>query len=483
MGITRDVGSDRERASGASVERGPGADGSVEGADEGGAGDLPEETPPGPDGWPLLGSTIQFVRDPWGFYDQLAEYGDVVSYDVGGFPFVTVLHPDHVQRVLVTDSDAYAKTQFGGRGGEFAPDGVLFSEGEQWRAQRSMLQDAFTLDRIQRYGETMGDVAAEHVAAWPDGEAVALDRVYSDLTLDVLARTLFDLDLGERGEAVTRVADALGERADSRNLSTFLPNWVPTRRQRRFDRAMADFEALTDDLIAERRTAPDLEERDDLLSILLAAEGPDGYRHSEEELHDQLLTFLFAGHETTSLALTYTSMLLAEHDDVLARLHEEWGEVLGDDRPGVTDLPALEYTDRVLTEALRLYPPAYVQFRRTRRDVELGGYRVPEDTYLSVPQFRLHQDERFYDEPDRFDPDRWTDEFEDELPDYAYFPFGGGPRHCIGMRFARTELQLVLPTVLRSLDLELLSDPDPELGVSATLQPVSDVRARVRRRE
>ncbi|WP_254545223.1 cytochrome P450 [Halomarina pelagica] len=443
------------------------------------------ELPPGPDGWPLLGNTLQLARDPVGFFDRMASYGDVVRYEVGGLPFTMVLHPAYVERLLVTDSDSVRKFRFEEFGGnEFAPDGVLFTEGEQWRAQRTVLQNAFTLDRIERYGGTMVDVAADHAARWGDGEELAVNRQFSDLTVDVLARTLFDLDVDGRGEAITSVARAINERGDPRTLSNFfLPSWVPTPSQRRYDRAMAAFEDIVDELIEERRRVGDLEERDDLLSLLLAAEEPDGYRHSEGELRDQLLTFLFAGHETTSLTLAYTTLLLTRHPDVLERLHEEWDEVLGDDDPSPTDVPDLNLTDRVLTESLRLYPPAFAVFRTAVEDIEIGGYLIPEGTNVTLPQIRLHRDPRFYDDPAAFRPNRWTGGVEAELPDYAYFPFGGGPRHCIGMRFATMELKLVLPTLLRRVEFELLSDPDPELSPGATLRPADDVRMRVRVRE
>ena len=443
------------------------------------------QLPPGPDGWPLLGNTLQLARDPTGFFDRIAAYGDVVRYEVGRLPFTMVLHPEYVERLLVTDSDLVRKFQFDEFGGnEFAPQGVLFTDGETWRAQRTMLQDVFTLDRIERYGETMVEVAAEHADGWNDGEELTVNRRFSDLTVDILTRTLFDLDVDGRGQKVTAVARAINERGDPRSISNlFLPSWVPTPSQRRYDRAMDEFETLIDELIAERRDADDLRARDDLLSVLLEGEGPDGYRHSEREIHDQLLTFLFAGHETTSLALTYTMLLLSRHPDVCDRLHTEWDEVLGDDDPAPENVPELTYTDRVITESLRLYPPAFAVFRTAVEDIELGGYLVPEGTNLTIPQFRIHRDERFYDDPTAFRPDRWTDEFTETLPEYAYFPFGGGPRHCIGMRFARMELKLVLPTILRRVSFDLLSDPEPELAPGATLQPATDVRMRTRTNE
>ncbi|MFC6906976.1 cytochrome P450 [Halalkalicoccus tibetensis] len=444
------------------------------------------DVPPGPDGWPLIGNTLQVANDPLAFFERAAEYGDLVRYELGGVPFTLVLHPEYVEQLLVTDSDSVEKFQFNdfsGNSNQFASEGVLCSEGEQWRKQRTLLQNAFTLDHIEQYGAIMTDVATVHVDSWDTNENIALNTAFSDLTLDILTQTLFDFDMGRRSEAVTQVARAINERSDPRNLSIFLPSWIPTPLQRQYETAMDKFEAIVDTVIKERRRADNLTDRDDLLSLLLSAEGTEGYQHSDEELRDQLLTFLFAGHETTSLALTYTVLLLTQNPRVRQQLRSEWNSVLGSANPTPHDIPQLTVTDRVLTESLRLYPPAFAVFRKATDDLELGGYRIPEGTAITIPQYRLHRDPRFYESPESFIPDRWTNELENELPEYAYFPFGGGPRHCIGMRFAMMELKLVLPILLQEIEFELLSSATPELAPGTTLQPAEDVRAQIQRRE
>ncbi|HKJ59774.1 MAG TPA: cytochrome P450 [Halobacteriales archaeon] len=436
--------------------------------------------PPGPDGLPLLGNTLSIAGNTFGFYDELAEYGDVVTYTVAGQRFVTLLHPDHVERALLHDFETFRKWSGEEFGIDLAPDGLLFAEGEQWRRQRTSIQGAFTLDRIESYTDAMVEYAGRTVDGWDDGETVAVDRAFSRLTLRILARSLFDLDIGDDEGVVTRTADVLNERADARNLQVFLPQWVPTPLNRRFERAMADMEVLVADLIEERRADPD--EYDDLLSLLLRVEDDDGRRLSHEELVDNVVTFLFAGHDTTSLALTYTFLLLSTHPEARERLDREHDAVLGGSPPELDDLDDLAYTERVIKESLRLYPPAYVLFRQAAADVEVGGYRIPEGTIVTLPQFRLHVDARFWDAPDEFRPERWTDEMEAELPDYAYFPFGGGPRHCIGMRFAMTELKHLVPTIAQRVDFDLLSDPEPERQASVTLRPADPVEMRVRKR-
>lgn len=447
--------------------------------------------PPRLDGWPLVGDTVSFVRDPFSFYDRLAEYGDVVSYSVAGQPFCTVLHPEYVRRVLVTDAERYGVWRAEEFGADFASEGVLMTEGDQWRRQRKALQPAFTLDRIRSYAEPMVDFAAETVEEWEDGDRVSLNRDFSALTLRILAKSLFDIDIdidvaGE-GRVVTEAARALNDRADARNLSAYLPIWVPTPANRRYGKRMSRFETLVDGLIDARRAADP--EREDLLSLLLDVTntgntGDEGGARSgmtDREIRDQLITFLFAGHETTSLALTYAFHCLARYPGERDRLREGLDAELDSD-PSVADLPRLTYTEKAVNETLRLYPPAYVIFRQANEDVELGGYEIPAGTRLTLPQFAIQTDERFFDDPDEFRPERWTAEFEADLPDYVHFPFGGGPRHCIGMRFASLELQLALATIARETDLELLSDPDLDLRMSATLAPVDDIEARVRKR-
>lgn len=439
------------------------------------------ESPPRLNEWPLVGSTLSVVRDPIGFFDRVAEHGDVVRYQLFGSDVTMVLHPDHIERLLVTESESVRKLRLGEyRDNEFAPNGVLFTEGKQWRNQRTLLQNAFTPDRIQHYGTTMTDVAAQQAESWAEGEEVAIDRQFSRMTLSILAKTLFDIDIeerrssGSRGAVITEVAHAINEQSDPSNLWAVAPSWIPSPTQRRYDRAMAAFERLIDALVEER--AGNESDSEDLLSLLLTAE-TGGYRHSERELRDQLLTFLFAGHETTSLALTYTILLLTQHPAVTSRLREEWDEELGDGDPAPSDVPDLTYTDCVVRESLRLYPPAYALFRAATEDIYLDDYVIPKGTNITIPQYRVHRDPRFYEAPETFDPDRWVDP--PERPEYAYFPFGGGPRHCIGMRFAMLELKLLVPTILRRVRFELLSDPDPDLAPRATLHPAENVRTRV----
>jgi len=439
--------------------------------------DLP--VAPGPDGLPVLGSTLALYRDPIEFLERASQHGDVVSYRIAGQRFTAVLHPDHVEQVLVRDHDRFRRWTGDERAsvfGDYAQDGLVLSEGEQWQRQRQLLQRAFTPEKIEGYVEKMASEAEQRVAGWSDGQRLDLQSEMSALTLRLLCRTLFDLDIDERGDAVARAATALNARAGS--VLSFFPAWLPAPTNRRLHDAMGDLESVCAELIDERQTAAG--ERDDLLSLLLAAR-EDGAEMSEREIVDQLVTFLFAGHETTALALTYACHALGHHPERFRRLREEVEAVTGGDSPTLSDLSDLEYTEQVVKETLRLYPPAYAVFREAREDVAVGGYRVPEGTKVSVPQIHVQRDARFFDDPREFRPERWADGLADDLPDYAYFPFGGGPRHCIGMRFAMMELKTVLPAVAAAVDFDPVTGADLAFETGITLQPAGPVETRVRR--
>ncbi|MFC6725567.1 cytochrome P450, partial [Halobium palmae] len=255
-------------------------------------------------------------------------------------------------------------------------------------------------------------------------------------------------------------------------------------RNRRFARATDAFDDLVAELIAERRGATEGGEPagDDLLSLLLSVEFDDGSRMSDRQLRDHLVTFLFAGHETSSLALSYALLLLARHPEEADRLRAEVADVAGDGPLRTAHVRELAFTERVLKETLRRYPPANVLFREPTEPTTVGGYRIDPGTTITLPSFRIHNDARWYDDPESFRPDRWTDGMETDLPDYAYFPFGGGPRHCIGMRFAMLETKLALATFVRRWEFDLRSDPEPAFAAAATMRPTEEIRLRVRAR-
>ncbi len=437
--------------------------------------------PPGPDGLPVLGNTLDLVRDPFAFYERLREDydADVVTYTVAGDRGYMLTAPEDIERVLVTEAPDFGKGRIMEENlGQVIPNGLVVTEGEQWGADRTLLQPLFYRERIEGYADTMTAAAARLADGWTDSQPVVADEAMRTLTLDVLAKTLLDLDVSERRDRIARDTEAILAQFETSSLSAFLPQWVPTPRHLRGRRGLSDFHDLVDELIAERRAAPDLDEREDLLSLMLTAEYEDGSRMDEATVRDQLMTFLVAGHETTSLALTYCLFLLANNPERQARLHEELADELGGEDPTAADLFGLDYLDDVFTEALRLYPPAFVVFRESEAPKTFQGYDVPEGSLLSLPQWNVHRDDRWYDEPEAFRPERWTDDFEADLPDYAYYPFGGGPRACIGNRFATMEAKLALATMCQRYRFEPVTEPPLDLTMMITLQPTDPVRVR-----
>jgi cytochrome P450 len=436
------------------------------------------ERPPGPDGYPVVGNLPSFVQSPIGFLNDVSEYGDVATYQLLGEEVYGLFHPDHVERVLVTENDRFCKGELETNLVEqIAETSVVATEGEHWQRQRTAMQPAFTVDRIRTYAETMADYAAQAADEWADEGRVAVDAAATDLALRILAKSVFDLDVREGHEVVTGAAEGLNGRMDPTGLSSWLPAWVPTPANVRYDRRMAAFDELVEDLIERREDDP--AEYDDLLAMLLEARGDGGLTH--DEVTDQVKTFLFAGHETTATAITFGLFLLGNNPDPRRKLQAEADRVLEDDRPTVADVFELEYTDRVVTEVLRRYPPASGVFREPLEPVAFGGYDVPEGQTLLLPIYQIHNDERFYDDPGQFRPERWTDEFEASLPDYAYFPFGGGPRHCIGMRFARMELKIVFATLARRTEFEAITE-DVEPTLEVTLTPDRPIEVAFERR-
>lgn len=436
--------------------------------------------PPGPNGLPVLGSAVSLMRDPETFIDELAGYGDVVRYRAGRNRFTALLHPDHIEHVLVANPERFERWALADAGVDIVDEGVLSTGGTQWRRQRQIMQPAFTVDRIGTYAPVMERIAAETAAGWTDGDVIDLSATFRRLSLRILARTLFDLALDPEADEAGLVAitEALEEATGpSLNLTMMLPDWIDAPAERRLNRAVERYHERLDGMIDERRASGT--DGRDLLSILLSAESPDGHRLDEDELRDNLLTFLIAGHETTALALGYTVMCLAEHPDEAAGVRRALAD-LDDSESGVReDCDPLE---GAIAESLRLYPPAPVMFRRATAEAEIGGYRIPAGTILTLPIFHVHRDPRFYHRPDTFDPGRWTPSFRKTLPEYAFFPFGGGPRHCIGMRFAMLELRTVLATILPDWEFELLSNPEPDLRRGITLRPDEPIVARVHRR-
>jgi cytochrome P450 len=408
-------------------------------------------------------------------------YGDVVYVDFLGAPTYALQNPEHIEHVLVTRHRHYAKDKLQRRmlGGRLLGNGLLTNEGESWLRQRRLMQPAFHRQRLAAYGQVMAEHARRQRSAWQDGE---VRDVYADmmrLTLGIVIKSLFDLELEGAAQTVGPSLARVMEHF-SKVQALLLPDWLPTPENLGYRAALERLDALVSQLILRRREAGG--EAGDLLSLLLHVQDEDGQRMSDQQIRDEVLTLMLAGHETTSITLAFCCHLLARHPEAEASLHRELDAVLGGREPTLEDLPALSFTEHVVKEALRLYPPAWSISREALEDDEVGGWRIPAGSTVVMNPWTVHRDARFYEEPEAFRPQRWADGLEQRLPRFAWFPFGGGPRLCIGMGFALMEARLVLATLAQRFRFERVPGDDVELLPSITLRPKHGVKVRLRAR-
>jgi cytochrome P450 len=407
------------------------------------------EIPPGP---PRSLRTLIIYgpgRDPLAFFSGLArEYGDVAGIRMAGERLFLVNHPQHVKDVLVTHQRNFRKGRGLERAKRLLGEGLLTSEGAVHLRQRRLLQPAFHKDRIAAYAQVMTTYADRIQARWQDGVTLDVAEEMMRLTLSIVGKTLFDADVASHAASV---GAALKDVLDSFWL-TMLPmidvlEHLPLKLFRKSRNARADLDRIIYRMIAERRANPS--DRGDLLSMLLLAqdEEGDGQGMSDEQVRDEAMTIFLAGHETTANALSWTWYLLGSAPDLERRLHEEVDRVLGGRVPVLADLPRLTFVEQVITESMRLYPPAWIIGRRAIEDYPVDRYVIPARSVVVVSPYLVHRDARFFAEPERFNPDRWTPDFKAALPPFAYFPFGGGARRCIGESFAWMELILVMATL------------------------------------
>jgi cytochrome P450 len=427
--------------------------------------------PPGPKGVPLLGNTAQYARDPFRFMTAVGEaYGDVARLELAGEPTFMLTNPDDIETVLVGDPDGFVKPEFGGDDAveNLLGNGLLTSDGEFWRDQRRLAGQAFDPRRIADLADMMVEHTESMVNRWEPGEPMDLRTELAQVTVRIIVSAMFGTDIDrETTERVQAALEPLGERFEPDPLRFLTPNWLPTAENRSFGESVRVLEEVLDDIVAERR-AEGYAEGDDLLSVLLRAQ--DRGEQADSTLRDEMMTMLLAGHDTTALTLTYTYYLLGKHPEAKARLHEGLDGLEG--RPSAADARGLDYAANVLDEAMRLYPPVYVLFREPVEDVSFGGYDAPAGSFLMLPQWVVHRSERYWDDPEAFDPDRWD---RADHHRFSFFPFGGGKRVCIGKQFSLLESKLILATVASHYDLELVSDADLTLRPTLTMHPADPV--------
>jgi cytochrome P450 len=439
-----------------------------------------KETLPGPRAGFFFGSGAHFRRDQLGFYEACArEYGDFVQTRMGPFRILLIYHPDAIEELLIARNRDFIKSPGVRMLRPLLGDGLLLSEGETWLRQRRLMQPAFHRQRVAGYGDVMSAFAERHVAGWKAGQTVDVHAEMMALTQAIVGKTLFDADVTGDAQDATEAAKVLAEDFGARLRSLrLLPYWFPTPRNLRSRRAVGRLDRVVDHIIAERVARG--EDRGDLLSMLVQAQdADDGTRMTARQVRDEVMTIYMAGHETTAVALSWAWYLLARHPEADARLAEEVRDVLDGRRPAVADLPRLKYAEMVMMESLRLYPPAYGLGRQATVASEIAGQAVASGDIFIAPTWVVQRDRRWFEEPEAFRPERWAKDLAQQLPRFAYFPFGGGPRQCIGNSFALMEAILILAAIVQRFRLSLLPGQRITPTPYVTLRPEPGIRVRL----
>lgn len=422
--------------------------------------------------------------EPLNYFLRGLEF-DGISYMsfpvVGGNYFVT--EPDLVRDVLVKRAKLFQRHErYTEPLKRVVGNGILSTDGKGWLQQRRLIQPAFHRKRIASYADMMTNATLEMMAQWQTDETRDINADMMGMTLMIVARTLFGAETGNSVETVAHAVDA-GLRALHQQTSSPvpLPAWVPTPNNQRMKAAVRTLDDILLPIIQARRSAD--EDTGDLLSMLLqAVDEEDGSGMSDQQLRDELMTMFLAGHETTSNAMTWAWVLLSQHPDSLHKLHHEIDTVLAGRAPTLADLGQMPYGEKVIKETMRLYPPAWMIIRTPIEDMTLGGYQMDKGSGVFISPYVMHRNPKFFPEPERFDPERFSAENEAALPRNAYMPFGDGPHICIGNTFAMMEARLILATVAQQFTLDLLPNQDLQAEAVVTLRPKNAIQMHVRRR-
>ncbi|MFH7024159.1 MAG: cytochrome P450 [Heteroscytonema crispum UTEX LB 1556] len=440
---------------------------------------------PGPKGKFMLGNLVEFGQDPLGFMTEcVQQYGGIVPLHFGFSPVILLNNPEYIEQVL-KDRELFGKPQLLKRLHALLGQGLLTSEGDTWFRQRRLAQPVFHQKRIAGYGEVMVDYTKKMLVSWQDGETRDVQADMMRLTFNIVMKTLFSSSNVAEEEAVD-VARAMHVSADwlmvaRKSLVPFLEDRLPTPSNLRYKHAIGQMDKHIYQIIQQRRSSN--ENPGDLLSMMMQARDEDDNSvMSDKQLRDEIATLIFAGHETSANTLAWTWLLLSQYKEVQTKLQQELKEVLGDRSPTVADIPALCYTNMVIKESMRLYPVVWNMVSETSRDCEIGGYRVPAGCTIISSQWVMHRLERYFEQPEVFNPERWAGDLEKQLTPGVYVPFGGGPRTCIGKSFALMESVLLLATIAQKFELSLVEDQSIVPQPTITLQPKNAIKVMVKRR-
>lgn len=427
--------------------------------------------PPGPSGLPLLGSTYRYFSNTLSFCENcFEEYGDVVSFDVVGEQMILIADPELIETVLVRREDDLGKPDFFQEllEGVFG-SGLLTNEGEEWQSQRQLLQPLFFREYMGEYIDIIVEYADEQIQRWQNGVSEEIHEELGNLTLRIITKIVLGIDVEEQDIDLRTDIENLYDQYLPRNQP--IPEWVPTRDNREYKTSLARL----NELVYEQIETHQQNVRDDnsMLSMVLDASSTADRELSDEQIRDEVITMVLGGHETTTVLLTFALYTIAGRPAVQGSLHDEASSVLNEGQPTLADVSAFDAVERAIQETMRLYPPSPVVLRSICEDIQLNEYRLPADSTALFPQWLVHHDERLYDDPWEFNIDRWNDD-SDDRPRYAYFPFGGGSRRCIGHSFAKVETQLLLAIFLDRCRFTRETD-GLDLQGAMTLQPANDI--------
>ncbi|WP_433629993.1 cytochrome P450 [Halomicrococcus sp. NG-SE-24] len=439
-----------------------------------------KEFPPGPSGLPIVGAMPRSILGGLEFRERMArEYGDIVHWKGPGDHFYQLNHPEDIGQVLVHNNTNYVKgEQFQRVLRPLTGNGILNSEGQEWRRNRHLIQPAFHPNRINVYAEMMTDQTEAMLDAWTDGETRSIHEDMMELTLRIVSQALFGVEIDRYVDDIESAVNTFLP-ATSSLSNLLLPESVPLPSRRRMAQARETLDSVVTEIIQRKRANPG---EHDVISMLLDARDNDDNPLSDKQIRDEAITLITAGHETTAVSLTYTMYLLAQHPEIEEKFVRELDAVLDGERPTMGDLSELTYTEQIVKESMRLFPPVPSIVREAKETDQISGYRIPEGAKIFLSQWVVHRDNRWYDDPLAFRPERWANDMQSSLPQLAYFPFAAGPRRCIGDRFAMLEARLLLAMIYQNYHLELRSDRNLEVVQTITSRPKEDIRMTIHER-